>query len=274
MSLPRRIVVMLGGHDEAAAMQAAAMLAGATGASLAGLFVEDQELLDLAGLPQMMTFAGPAGQLTLDRMERAFREEARRCRKIMAELAGHANLSFEFASIRGDRRTLLDTATLEGDIVLCQASLGGPAAGEVIASARRSARAAAGVALIGPLARLGPGPVVAIDDGDACGRETVALAARLAARRRVPMVVLVLAEHRKSAEAISARAHTIAGHTDFNARILPSDDATRLAEELAEIQPCCVVGDLEGRPFGNDQAVAGLARAARAPLILLRSPAM
>ena len=274
MSLPRRIVVMLGSHDEAgAAMQAAAMLAGATGASLAGLFVEDQELLDLAGLPGMVTVTGQ-GHLTLERMERALREEARRCRKTMADLAGHANLAFEFASVRGDRRTLMATATLEGDIVLCQASLGGPGAGEVIASARHSARAATGVALIAPLARLGSGPVVAIDDGDDCGRDTVALAARLAVRRHERLIVVVLADDRKAAETIAGRARTIAGHSDLTVRVLPGGDTTRLAEELVEIQPCCVVADLEGRPFNDDKAVARLARAARAPLILLRRPAM
>ncbi len=275
MSLPRRIVVMLGGHDEAgAAMQAAAMLAGATGASLAGLFVEDQELLDLAGLSGMVTVTGHAGHLTLDRMERALREEARRCRKAMADLAGHANLSFEFTSVRGDRRTLLGTATLKGDIVLCQASLGGPGAGEVIASARHSASAAAGVALIAPLARLGSGPVVAIDDGDDCGRDTVALAARLANQRHARLIVMALADDRAAAEAITARARTIAGHADFSTRVLPGDDTSRLAEELVATQPCCVVADLEGRPFSDDETVASLARAARAPLILLRRPAM
>ncbi len=276
MSLPRRIVVMLGGDGETgAAMEAAAMLASATGAQLAGLFVEDQELLDLAGLPGMVAGSGRAGHLNLELMQRALRDQARTCRRLMADMAGRANLAFEFASVRGDRRTLLGETSLEGDIVLCQASLGGPGAAEIIALARTAARAAAGVALIGPLARLTPGPVVAIDDGDETGRQTVTLAARLAARRHERLIVAVLAKDRASAEPTIARARKIAGRgADLAVRVLPASDAASLADLLTEAEACCVVGDLEGPPFTDDAAITQLVRAARAPLILLRRPAM
>ena len=276
MSLPRRIVVMLGSQGEAdAALEAAAMLASATDARLAGLFVEDQELLDLAGLPAMVAGPGGVGRLTLERMERALREEARTCHRLMAQMAGRAHVSFEFAIMRGDRRTLMGEVSLEGDLVLCQAILGGPAAAEIVALARHSATAAAGVALIGPLTRLRTGAVVAIDDGDEAGRQTVALAARLAARRHEKLIVVALAETRKAAEPVIERARTIAGPgADLSTRVLPPDEPARLADFLAETEPCCVVGDLEGRPFTDDEAVAQAVRAARAPLILLRRPVM
>jgi hypothetical protein len=274
MSLPRRIVVMLGGHgDVDAALEAAAMLAGATGAHLAGLFVEDQELFDLAGLPLAATGSGRTGPLTMDLMEKALRSQARTCRRLMADLAGRAHLAFEFETVRGDRRALMAEATLAGDIVLCQTSLGGPGADEVIAHARHNVRAAAGVALIGPLARLRPGPVVAIDDGDETGRHTVTLAARIAARRHETLIVVALANERQSAEATIERARAIAGRgIAMAARMVLGDGTARLAEALIEVQPCCVVADLEGRPFVDDAAVALLVRAARAPLILLRRP--
>lgn len=272
MNLPRRIVVMLGNEGEAGtALEAAAMLAGAIDARLAGLFVEDQELLDLAGLPDMMAGPAPAAHLSLQHMERALRAEARTCQRLMAQMAGRAHVSFEFASMRGNRRTALGAASLAGDLVLCQASLGGPAASEMIALARHSATAAAGLALVGPLARSRSGPVVAIDDGDEAGRQTVALAARLAARRHEKLIVVALADTPKGASPVIERARTIAGHdVDLAARTLPRDDPGRLADLLAEAEPCCVVGDLEGQPFTDDQAAAQAVRAARAPLILLR----
>jgi len=276
MNLPRRIVVMLGSEGEAgAALEAAAMLASAIDARLAGLFVEDQELFDLAGLPSMVAGTGGPARLTPERMAQALRDEARTCQRLMAQMAGRAHLSFEFMSARGDRRTLLGEASLKGDLVLCQASLGGPAAAEVAALARHTTTAAAGVALIGPLARLRTGPVVAIDDGDEAGQQTIALAAQLAARQHQKLIVVALAADQKAAEPIIARARTIAGHgADLATRLLPPDDLERLADVLAETEPCCVVGDLEGRPFTDDQAVAQAVRAARAPLILLRRPTM
>lgn len=275
MSLPRRIVVMLGSEGEAgAALEAAAMLASATDARLAGLFVEDEQLLDLARLPGVVAGPGGVGELTLERMERALRDEARTCQRLVAQMAGRAHVSFEFASMRCDRRTAMGEVSLAGDLVLCQASLGGPAAAEIVALARQGATAAAGVALIGPLARLRRGPVVAIDDGDEAGHQTIALAARLAAQQHAKLIVVALAATGKAAEPIIARARSIAGHANLATRVLPPGDAESLTDVLAEAEPSCVVGDLEGRPFTDDSAVAQAVRAARAPLILLRRPAM
>jgi hypothetical protein len=277
LSLPERVLVMLGRHAEMNAMlEAAAMLAGATGARLAGLYLEDQELLDLAGLPPATVVArGAAAPLSAGTMEQALKGQARTCRRLMAEFARRAHLAYEFESVRGDRLTFLAGSTLKGDILVFQASLGGPGPREIVASVRRTAGAAAGVALVGPTTRRRSGPVVAIDDGDAMGERTVGFAARLARGRKESLMVIALAADQARAEEIIARARRIAGRDVTVTGIAGIGwGVGRLAESLGDIAPACVVGDLEGRPFVDDEAADILVRAARAPVVLLRPAAM
>lgn len=88
-------------------MQAAARLAAGTGAELAGLFVEDINLLRLAGLP----FARETGMLAGSRalglveVERALRVEAAQAQRMLAEAARALQANWTFRIARGQMLT-------------------------------------------------------------------------------------------------------------------------------------------------------------------------
>lgn len=101
----RRILVALDGSPESrATLAAAARLGIATGAELQGLFIEDIELLRLAGLP----FAREAGvssgvfqRLETADIERRFRVGAELARATLHEAASTAGLRSTFRVARG-----------------------------------------------------------------------------------------------------------------------------------------------------------------------------
>lgn len=85
------------------ALQAAAHLAAGTGAELAGLFVEDINLLRMAGLPfarEMGMLAGSRA-LGLPDVERALRAEAARAQRMLAEAARELQANWTFRIARG-----------------------------------------------------------------------------------------------------------------------------------------------------------------------------
>ena len=85
------------------ALQAAARLAAGTGAELAGLFVEDINLLRMAGLPfarEMGMLAGSRA-LGLPDVERALRAEAARAQRMLAEAARELQAHWTFRIARG-----------------------------------------------------------------------------------------------------------------------------------------------------------------------------
>lgn len=98
------------------ALQAAARLAAGTGAELAGLFVEDINLLRLAGLPfarEMGMLAGSRA-LELPDVERALRVEAVRAQRMLAEAAHALQANWTFRITRGQMvvEVLAETADL------------------------------------------------------------------------------------------------------------------------------------------------------------------
>lgn len=108
-SLPatlRRVLVALDASPaSAAAARAAVELAGRTGAEVVGLFVEDRELLALAGLPWSAAWGPgepPASEWSAETVERRLASVAARARSSLEEAAGQRRLSCTFQVVRGD----------------------------------------------------------------------------------------------------------------------------------------------------------------------------
>lgn len=99
----RRILVPLDASEHSrAALEAAARLAAALGAEISGLYVEDEDLLELCRFPFVREI-GMYRSRRLDRgeVERDFRIQAERIRQMMALIARHANISWNFTVRRG-----------------------------------------------------------------------------------------------------------------------------------------------------------------------------
>jgi nucleotide-binding universal stress UspA family protein len=101
-------------HSEAA-LAAAAQLAAALHLELRGLYVEDVNLLRLCGLPfgiEYGTFTAMPRRIEQNHLEREFRIQAARLRKIMADIAGQNRISWSFQVVRGGvTDQLLEAAT-------------------------------------------------------------------------------------------------------------------------------------------------------------------
>lgn len=101
----RRVLVALDASPSSlAAAQAAVELAVEAGAELVGLFVEDRELLAMAGLPWSAPVA-PAGhsgqEWSAQAVERRLASEAMRARSSLEQAAGRRGLSIRFQVVRG-----------------------------------------------------------------------------------------------------------------------------------------------------------------------------
>jgi nucleotide-binding universal stress UspA family protein len=190
----RRVLV---GVDASAAsldaLAAAALLAARLGAELAGLFVEDEDLLRLAALPfggVVRTAGGGREQLDRDSAEAALRAVASHAREVLERAASTHRVTCSFRVARGAVvREVLAAAEAADLVVLGAGGHGRLARGAVGETARAAAgRARVPVLLLARGSRLGGG-VVAVDDGTAAGTRAVIAAQRLAPEDRPPSVV-------------------------------------------------------------------------------------
>ncbi len=146
----RRILVALDASNHSlAALQAAAVMAAKMEAELLGLFVEDANLLQLAGLPFARELGGVAGvarRLDAAAMERSLKAQAERSRLALAAVAEPWRLRWSFRVVRGEMADEVLAAAYEADMVSIgkmgrQPAPGGrlgPVARRVAASAPRS----------------------------------------------------------------------------------------------------------------------------------------
>jgi nucleotide-binding universal stress UspA family protein len=190
----RRILV---GMDASAAsldaLAAAASLAARLGSYLTGLFVEDEDLLRLAGLPfgAILRTAG-AGHEPLDRpsAEAELRAVASHVREALERAAASQRVEFSFRVVRGRVvREVLAAAEGADLVVLGAAGHGRSGRGGVGETARAAVqRAQSPVLLLAHGSRLG-GAVVAVDDGSPAGARAIAAARRLSPEGRPPGIV-------------------------------------------------------------------------------------
>jgi len=101
-----RIVVAVGGEALAArALETAALLAKGLETPLAGLLVEDEQLLRLADLPSSLEMGFPSALLRpVDRteIERSLRLRAETARRMLAEIAARLAVQWSLEVVRGD----------------------------------------------------------------------------------------------------------------------------------------------------------------------------
>jgi nucleotide-binding universal stress UspA family protein len=117
----RRILVALDASPHSlAALDMAVDLAARVEAELAGLFVEDVELLRMAELPSAREIADTtAHAIPLDRsiMERKLRAQSEQIRNAVAAAAQRAQVRWSFQTVRGQVTSALRAAVTEDDIV-------------------------------------------------------------------------------------------------------------------------------------------------------------
>jgi nucleotide-binding universal stress UspA family protein len=118
----RRILVALDASPPSlAALEAAVELAGRFRAELLGLFVEDVNLLRLAELPfaqEIGFFSATRRKLDTQRIERQFRGQAARIRRVLELIAERTQVNWSFRVARGVIASVLLTAASEVDLII------------------------------------------------------------------------------------------------------------------------------------------------------------
>lgn len=244
---PRRIVVGLDtGFMAREALALAARVAASVDAGLRGVFVEDENLIALAGLPfaREISFSGEVRGLDETRMLRALQAQAETARRILERVATDAHVQWSFDVARGRPLAALASTAGPDDTLIIRAHVASQRdVGRAVRAATRDARAdvllaARGVAVSGafaaaPLLRQGAEssnrPLVAIDEGSSLGEACTAFAETLSRRIGSPFRRL-FARGFAAADVAAAARNAGAGLIVVNADWLgDDDDAARLS---------------------------------------------
>jgi hypothetical protein len=203
----RRVLLGMGAPDDIRlTIAAAAEFAAAVRSELLCLLVEQEDLINAAGLPfaRAYGFGGLAAPFTLQAVQERFDSLAREAGKALAECCGRANVAWQMLRPQGEIMRELAGAVQQGDILVVDARELRQSALGFIGALRLLLDKADAVVLPSPVAQP-QGPVVAVGGehsvtiaasiAGALGRrlETVDLAELQRARRRISVVVAPLA---------------------------------------------------------------------------------
>lgn len=205
----RRILVALDASPSSlVALEEAAKLAAVWGAELAGVFVEDSELLRMAQLPFMQTvgsFSATAQRLDTRRLELGFRADAGRVRRALERIAEKERVEWTFRVVRGPVASEILAAAREADLIM----LG--RIGWSLAGRRRVGSTVVAIMQAGscPTLILHQGtplgsPVLVAYDGSETAQKALSLATLL--RQNEPLDVLILADGPEAARALRDQA--------------------------------------------------------------------
>ena len=235
----RRIVVALdASRHSLAALEAASELADALKAELVGIFVEDVNLLHLAGLPFAREVGYPSGidrPLDSPSMERWLRIQAEQARQALASIAARRQLRWSFRVARGQVATELLAAALEADLLAL-----GKASWASTRRVRLGATARVVVAqALGPVLLLQHGhaicqPVQVVYDASSAARRALTTAAQLAALTGGHLTVMLVTDTPESAQRLQEEvdARLQAEQVKGRYRQLVSPSAEELAQAL------------------------------------------
>jgi nucleotide-binding universal stress UspA family protein len=226
----RRILVALdASHHSLAALEAAAELAASMEAELQALFVEDANLLRLAGLPLAREIRYPfASPVPLDRarMERALRAQAAQARQALARASEERQIQWSFRVVRGEVALEVLAAALEADLLtLGKASR--PLTSRVrLGSTARAAAADASCCVLLLQRDMGiRPPVLATYDGTPSARQALAMAARLARKEGGHLTVLIVADAPETVQRLQGQASDLLRGQGLAARYRRLTDA-------------------------------------------------
>ena len=191
--IERLVVTLDAASENRTAIDTAVRLAERTGVPLHGLFVEDQDLLRLAGLPfaRQVTIGGGAEPLSHDTVALQLRAAAERTRQELVGAAQRHRVTCTFEIVQGENERRVTSAS-ESDLVIA-GGLARPIAGHFRVEHRRwwSLEAAAGPFLLTRGVWTTPGSVVTLlRDRGAASARLFDMAAQIAAATDSMLTVL------------------------------------------------------------------------------------
>lgn len=219
-----------------AALEAAAGLASGLGAELAGLFVEDINLMRMAQLPfarELGLSSAAVRRVEAAQLERALRLQAERVRTALAEAARELQLQWSFQVVRGAVFNAVFDSVRELDLVVFgKTSYGIPEKrGRTMPQSAAGGEAGRPTALV---TSLSPRPVIALYDRSPAALRALAAALALARTTRTELVLLIVAADAESFVALRGQAEAWLAQHGQAARYLwlPTRDAAAIGQAV------------------------------------------
>jgi nucleotide-binding universal stress UspA family protein len=248
----RRILVALDASTESlGALEAAALIAARLRAELIGLFVEDINLLRLAGLPFAREIGLPsahAREFNTEDIEQRLRAQAERAQRALARTAGAMQLRWSFHVTRGQVVNELLAAASGTDFVALGSAghlnapgtrLGGTARAFLSGDMRPVMVQPHGDGIRGPIA-------VLIDDREPA-EAALTLAVDLAEDTRSELTVVIRSANAETATRLQHAAAQITGRVRIvRYRFIGAASKERTLEELRRLHPGTLILAADG----------------------------
>ena len=189
---PRIVVAVDASAASRLALELAADLAATLRTSLAGLYVEEEDLLHAAGLPfarEVRARSGQVGPFTVTDLERHWRALANEARSALTRAAQARQIAWSFDVVRGRVAQAMSAAARSARLTGLGSGAGGPGR---LGSVARAALGAADSSLLLVPPRRRPGDRwVTLLDTPGGARAVVALASALAVTPAAPLLLVV-----------------------------------------------------------------------------------
>lgn len=179
-----------------ASLDAAAEMAARLQAELLGLFVEDINLLRMAGLPfaeEVRLYSATTGKLDEEQLERLLRLQAREAEELLRRTAASRTLRHTFRVLRGMVPEQLMTAATEADILVLGRSGRSPSCRKGLGSTARTAlyEGKQSVLLMRPGFTAEAWPLLVLYDGSEGSRRALGTALAIAGPESTLHIIIV-----------------------------------------------------------------------------------
>jgi hypothetical protein len=270
----RRIILNLYWNSgDQRTITAAAGFARLLGLDLLGIYVEDEAVHGLAGLPFAREIKLPThewGSIHAERIAAEFRHAAMSAERMLARTAAALGVSSSFEVMRGDPSASVTTQSRAGDIVVfAEPRMAGERMTRSFARSWQAAAASAASVLLMPsrLARQ-RGAVAAVFAGH--DDASVITAARIALAADEDLLLLVPGRGRKLREdAIAAARASGMAESRIHTRWLPALSAEGILHALADCPERLVVLDREVLAADADAAIFAVAAQCCVPILIV-----
>ena len=271
----RRILVALDSSTHSlAALDAAAELAASMNAELLGIFVEDENLLHLAGLPFSHELRSPAATsqpMNSEEMERQLHLQAAQARWALEKAAERVNAKWSFRTIRGQVTPSVLAAALDADLVaMGRVSRPLHTRSRLGSTARATSKLNRSVLLMQQGSDLSY-PVLVTYDGSPAALQALAAAAKLARLSGDKLNIILLTDEFDQAEPLRDGLSTWLEGRDLSTEFhwIPEASVEKLAEMVQMAGDCVLVlgGD---NPLLQAEAIQTLLDETDCPVMLVR----
>ena len=242
-------------------------------AELLGLFVEDINLVRIAGLPFARQVSYPFGveeRMSSERIDRELKAQAELARKALAAAAGRRHARWSFRTVRGQVTGEILAAASQTDLVLLGKSGWSPAR-PVGSTALALIAASPGAFLLVPQEAPQAGPIAVLFEGSNDSRRALEASIRLAIAHQAGLLVIVSGATPDACDTVRQNARQIIESRVKEFRIrrvqaaAPRDCAHMLRMEHSRL--LVLPG---GSALAQEAGIRSLLELTRSPVLLIR----